>query len=190
MKRQGIVLSHVLTTHRCIILDATEGRLNLVIKQEQRQQRLMQGALITYTYESRRQHLRLQEAQIIQLPLPSLCVDLSFLHRVMMIVLQSLPSGIESSELFALLATLYDEAFEAQLTSEHVRTFFLCKLLSILGIYPEEKVFCQTPQLHQLLLLPLHAYTGAVQATVTPHLFDTWLASCSALEEKAHHTAL
>lgn len=179
--KRGIVLQHQLPTHhRCMLFDEEMGRIFVSITAQKEPPRLTRGSLITYQIRNWRTLLCITNPQALCLPAPELCHDLTFLHQVLRVLNKFLPEGAHNAELFDAVLALYEPQHAYYLCDDIGKKLFLCKLFALLGIYPDELIFRQSPRIHRLILLPMqHLHTGVLPMQDYGAL-NSWLMGCLA----------
>lgn len=141
---------------------------------------LCRGALIQYTIRPQYYCSFLHEIEVIDVPFAFAHHDIIFLHQVLELCYYFIP--VESSGMsgiFNLINYLY--AIYKNGWSAYTKKLFLFKLLTEIGVYPEQKEF-QSPYFLQLASLSIELLEESYKETVGSEMhIDRWLKQCMAI---------
>jgi hypothetical protein len=128
----GIILKrNDVSPYKLIILDKLQGKIECIAAHNN----LSAGALITYNIQHKGHTIFISDSTLIYVPLSLARTDMLFFHHVIELIYYFTPVGSCSKEVFDLLAFLYST--EQRIITQQYKKFFLLKLLSRLGSFPE-----------------------------------------------------
>lgn len=174
----GIVLNHQFPLrHTITLLDKESGRIDVVMRNGE----VSAGMLLQYDLVSRMGRSFIEDIDILAVPTELIHTDFLFLHHVLELCFYFLPPSSCSDGIFDLLLRLYDQPMPY--TALISKKFFLFKLLTIIGVYPE-----LSPDLERLVI-PLHVLSidSAAHQSLDlecEQLLDHWLQRCVADHQK------
>lgn len=128
----GIILKkNDVSPHKITLLDKLQGKIECVTADST----ISTGALITYNVRQKGQTTFISDSSLIYLPLSLARTDMLFFHHVIELIYYFTSVGSCSQEVFDLLAFLYST--EQRIITQQYKKFFLLKLLSNMGSFPE-----------------------------------------------------
>jgi recombinational DNA repair protein (RecF pathway) len=151
MTQQGIIIRSFLPYNvHVIIFDKLHGRFSTRAPQQSRKA-VVQGSLAHYHLRALGQSTVIETIETIRLPSTQLYKNLQFIHHVLEILCMFLPDHVAAYEVFNHCLLLYHE--DASIITESIGSqyFFLMKLFTLLGVFPEEKIFNRFKTIHTLL---------------------------------------
>src|SRR3990167_5696910 len=149
-----VLKNHYPQQQRVTIFLATQGILTLPLQREQDGYRVTAGMVINSQLQELAQpagRLRLAQAEILQMPSGDPQV-LQFIHQILELCWHTLPHGLNLNDCFIVVQDLLLQA--RILAHSPQRALLLCKLLVVLGHYPEPLTVLQH-QLWQILQWPI-----------------------------------
>lgn len=174
----GIVLNHQFPLrHTITILDNELGRMEAILMQGE----VSAGMLLHYDIEVRAGRSYVQDVDIIAVPVELIRSDFLFLHHVLELCFYFLPNAGCSLGVFDLLLRLYDQPMPYQTLAS--KKFFLFKLLTLIGVYPElsQDLERRVVRLHALSIDSTEYQSLDLECE---QLLDYWLQRCVADHQK------
>lgn len=174
----GIVLNHQFPLrHTITLLDKQLGRIDAIVRNGE----VSAGMLLHYYVAERTGRSYIEDIDIIAVPADLIRTDFLFLHHILELCFYFIPPSSCSNGIFDLLLRLYDQPmpYSALISKK----FFLFKLLTVIGVYPE-----LSPDLEQQVIR-LHALSidSAEHQSLDlkcEQLLDYWLQRCVADHQK------
>lgn len=143
-KNTGIVLKTCAQKNRIVfILDYKMGKIKCVPNKDN----IITGSVISYFVKKDKSPYFIESVELLHVPFETAIDDILFLHHVLEICDLFLAMHNQAKEIFDLIIHLYK--FEKQIKCNNKKKLFIFKLLTLLGLYPEETRF-QTPYFHNL----------------------------------------
>ena len=143
-KNIGIVLKQCAQKNRIIfVLDYKMGKIKCIPNKDN----ILTGSIISYFVTKDRSPFFIESIELMHVPFEMAIDDILFLHHILEICDLFLPMQHQAKEIFDLIVHLYK--FEATIKQRSQKKLFIFKLLTLLGVYPEESRF-QTPYFHSL----------------------------------------
>lgn len=167
---EGIVLRH--SWQRVALLSAKKGRTEMLLFRKKGPYKLSCGALISYTQKRGSRGLAVIENMVIEhMPLVWARQDIYFLHYLLELCYYFIPVASGGRHIFILMQQIYRnfKAFESTLCKKIV----LCKLLSHLGVMPEQEPFQSCA--HLLLNTPIDNIGITDLELIVEDTLDEWL---------------
>jgi hypothetical protein len=170
---QAIILSyqpHV--SKRAVLFDRRYGKIEASFGYKIPSS-LVHGALIQYTLSSWRNKYMIDAYEMIALPAKWVVQDVHFFHHLLEVGQLFFMSHQYSPEVY----TFFEKIYEEQGTVEHMHHLFLCKLFSLLGIYPSDA------HIHHPALFHLISASNDIMLNEQKHRLDqkelkSWLRGC------------
>jgi hypothetical protein len=134
MSDSGIILKILSEKCSLLILDSLRGKILCKINNRTK---LINGSHINYTLEKNRNNFYLKESFIKNDPFKVAKFDILFFHQILEITNYFLPLESPNNEIYKLLSFFFNN-YEL-LNISNKKKLYLCKLLSLLGIYPDIK---------------------------------------------------
>ncbi len=156
-----------------VLLDQALGRIDSLFFYA----KVCVGSLMQYSVQQRNGKYFIDNATMIDIPLFLARADLLFLHHVLELLYHFIPVGSCTMGVFELLLLLY--AHDQRMYSMRFKKFFLFKLLSILGIYPEN-MSLSTRSLQMLLTESIDKINDESIDLECEKDLDNWLYYCVA----------
>lgn len=184
MNRAIVLRSYLNRSQRLILFDACKGKVIAYARAIDKPVHAPNGALVYYSCSAWRDMLMLEDVQLHAVPYVDDQVEtdqkgvlLRFIHQVLEIVEAFMPINVPMPELFSKIYMLYT----AQAVSMHATLFrqhlFLCRMLAVLGIYPEEHIYMRSHVVRCLILSPFEFMVEHEDASIHDAL-ELWLKQC------------
>jgi hypothetical protein len=171
-KNIGIVLrSYFPQKNKAVILDRHLGKITCVVKT----QRLCVGAVATYQVTHQRNLCFINNFEMIDIPFLVAQADILFLHHVLEICHYFIPMSSCEIQIFDLILFLYDHV--SLVKASWFKKFFLFKLFTILGLYPEKKEG-EAPYFYQVLSLSIDKIAQKDIDLKIEKALENWLLKC------------
>lgn len=170
---EGIVLR--CSWQRVALLSERKGRIDLLLFSKKGPSKLSCGMFVSYTEKQGRTHLGIMEDMVIEyIPLAWARQDIYFLHYLLELCYYFIPVGSREHHFLSLIKQIYKN-FDA-FKSIYKRKLVLCKLLSHLGVIPDEEVFQSCAQ----ILLNTHVDNIGITdlELIIEDTLDDWLTWC------------
>ena len=175
-KNIGFILKRYQPKKRTIaILDSSMGKIKCVPNKEI----FTVGALVKYGIKTNKSPYFLEQIEIIHIPFETATQDILFFHHVLEICYHFIPYHSPTDEAFGLLKYLY--LYPNRIQCNNDKKLFLFKLLTILGLYPEEIKF-QTPHFHILATTSIDTIISKNLHLKSERKLDKWLHCCMTMQ--------
>lgn len=138
MENTGIVLKdYSPIKKRITILDNTLGKIEAIYKNKKFIPKISSGTIISYNAKTSNYFFKLEDINIIYIPINFGQKDLFFLHHLIELCYFFLPELDSSQEVFQFLVFIYKNinSFKTSLDKKKI----LCKFFKIIGVYPENE---------------------------------------------------
>jgi hypothetical protein len=177
-KNTGIVLKICAKKNRIIfVLDYKMGKIKCIPNKDN----ILTGSVISYFMTNNRSPYLIEAIELLHVPFETAIDDILFLHHILEICDLFLPMQNQAKEIFDLIIHLYK--FEKQIKCKIKKKLFIFKLLTLLGLYPEEARF-QTPYFHGLA-------TESIDNVILKNLnleeekeLNNWLHCCITIQQE------
>lgn len=137
--------------------------------------KLSSGSLVSYTQEDQRgEHKKIESLSVDYVPLFCARRDIMFLHAFLEICIFFIPEGSGGSFFYTFLISIYKHF--SRFDSLYLQKRVLCKTLSHLGVYPEQRQFHSYT--HILLEVPIDNLATTDLQLMKEDVFDQWLLWC------------
>ena len=176
----GIIIRCALPTKRKTLLLSREVGLHelCIIKNTV----FMQGSLIAYTMREQRGTPLLSHAELLAVPERWVGDDILFLHQVLELVMFFVPASSNPQGLFGHMMLLFKEL--SINPTEWYKKIFLCRMFSLLGVYPDNAEEYDKLTL-SLLSGPLEHMMQAHQR-LEQHTLNAWVQGCVNSHPRRH----
>lgn len=136
-KNYGIILkTYFPYNYKIVLFDAELGKIESILRIKKNQNyRLCNGMLINYLQTHKNNKFFIHDIEIIELPYISHHSQFLFFHHILELCYFFLPNNMKATEIFDLINFFYKDS--EKLKNIQAQKIFLCKLLLLLGIYPE-----------------------------------------------------
>jgi hypothetical protein len=135
-KNIGIVLKQCSQKNNIIfVLDYKNGKIKCIHNKNN----ILTGSIINYFITNNKSPYFIESIELLQAPFEIATDDILFLHHILEICDLFLPAQHQAKEIFNLIVNLYK--FESEIKNRNKKKLFIFKLLTLLGIYPEEARF-------------------------------------------------
>jgi hypothetical protein len=140
MVSQGIILySRMPTRHMITLFDCVRGKLDCQLRMGKQIPPLAHGTLVEYRIHEQRDMFVASFIEPLAVPNDWVREDIYFLHHVLELCNIFIPLHQASKETYTLLSALYSP-FRSTMRLGLFKKVFLCKLHTLLGMYPAEEV--------------------------------------------------
>lgn len=119
---------------KIIMLDCTYGKIECFTQNKH----LLHGALMHYDIEEKYNTIFIRHLDIIAIPENWVSNDIFFLHHLLEMCSVYIPENQFSGEIFNLLKKIYNP-LNTKIEESLIKKLFLCKLVSLLGMHPNEE---------------------------------------------------
>lgn len=178
MQRAIVLRSWLPEKQRIMIFDEQLGRFTALIRSGKEQPRVLQGGMILYHTRHWRGLSILQAMELIAVPVPLWSADIQFIHMILELLECFVAEHDPLPELFRLCTILYTPIPIAEDQLATFKRLFLCKLFSVLGVYPSERVYEYAHDVRRLISEPLVALIDTSGYSNLGDEARTWLLGC------------
>jgi hypothetical protein len=119
---------------KIIILDCLRGKIECLIQNKH----LLHGTLVNYVIEEKHNTTFLSYIDIVDIPNKWVSSDIFFLHHLLEMCSVYIPEKQNSDEIFNFLKKIY-RPLKTKIDESIIKKLFLCKLISLLGMHPNEE---------------------------------------------------
>lgn len=183
MNRAIVLRSYLDRSQRLILFDECKGKVVAYVRAIDKPVRAPHGALVHYSCSSWRDMLMLEEVELYAIPggeqavahQPS--ISLKFIHQVLEIAEAFMPVNVPMPELFSKISMLYTDKALSIRSTLFRQQLFLCRMLAVLGIYPEEHIYVRNHVVRCLILSPFEFMVEHEDASIHDAL-EQWLKQC------------
>jgi hypothetical protein len=142
-------------------------------------QEICLGATMLYTLSSRQHCSFLHGVEMVHVPFLIAHDDIVFLHHILEVCHYFIPVGSCIPSVFDLVQFLYTTYADG--LSSYAKKLFVGKLLTAIGLYPQDKKF-QRSSIYALLGIPLRDIQGKKAHDEQEEMeLEQWLKSCLAI---------
>jgi recombinational DNA repair protein (RecF pathway) len=176
------------------LFDAQDGKVQVCVRpRAERWSRFPVGMLVRYEYSIYHDIRIMRSCELIAYPPADMVQDLSFVHAIWELLYELCADYDAAPEVFEMVMLLYDDAWRDCFAASGYQKLFICKLFTLLGIYPEEDIYTAELLLRRLLLSPLNIMVSSIGKENSLHTsLCSWIKSCVLCYPniKAVHTLL
>jgi len=179
MKQQQRITALVLRVKgkNIALFEQTQGRVDVLFYQSlYKTVQLQQGSLITCAYKD--PHFvtapLIEDVVVEHMPLAWAQIDIHFLHYILEVYYFFLPHGFECSLSFSFFLELFSQY--ASLITIFRKKVIVCKLFSLLGVYPHDKEVYE--HVMYLLKSPIDNLMYQDLPLANEGVLDQWLLWC------------
>jgi len=188
----GIVLQTRFPVKRVVIvLDSALGKIE-VVPAKSTLENMVRGFLVSYQLEEWRSLWIAHATEIAAIPAEWIKQDIIFMHQLLEVCLVYSPFNQAAPLLFEILNLIYSDLTIIQETcirENWRKKILLCKLLALLGLYPDASVVSSQMKINDLVGLPVETIFSLHYPTeyITLELDDDltkWLKSALQLTQE------
>jgi hypothetical protein len=141
---QGVILySHIPLRRMVTILDTVQGKVDCMVR-ARHMPPLAHGTLAEYVLQEKNDLKIASFLEPLAVPAEWVREDIYFLHHVLELCTMYIPACHTAQEIISLLSLLYapwKSDVEGRGGAPFFKKLFLCKLHTLLGMYPDEEVY-------------------------------------------------
>lgn len=192
-KNTGIVLKKCAQRSKIIfILDYKIGKIKCVTTKDN----IITGSVISYYAKESKSIQLIDSIELLYVPFETAIDDILFLHHILEICDLFLPIQSQAKEVFELIIYLYKSEKEtnnsqennsqennSQIKSRTRKKLFIFKLLTLLGVYPEEVKF-QTPYFYNLATESIDNIIVKTLNLKEEQELNNWLHCCITIQQE------
>ncbi|HEX2978373.1 MAG TPA: hypothetical protein VHO47_04610 [Candidatus Babeliales bacterium] len=180
-KHRGIILkAHLPNVHKCVIFDRLIGKLDGTAPKGL--QNLAPGFLISYYRTAQGPLYKLEEIELVVVPVSMSHETIFFLHHVLELCYYFMPHESSNESLFCLLEFLLHAA--DYITYSWFKKIFLLRFFISVGMYPEDEML-HTERIQELINGPIILQDHMLDSHTNQALTE-WLRDCVALHPQRH----
>lgn len=176
----GIVLKiHFSKTRKISVLDSQLGRIECVPPHEN----IHAGSIIRYYCKKGTYRFFIKDVALLAMPLQQARQDLLFIHQILELLYYFIPEHSYIERVFEIVVHVYN--YDVSKISDTGKKLFLCKVLTMLGFYPELE---KTKRLYfqQLMGASIDELLQTTLNSEIDTMLKSWLTRCIALHPQGH----
>ena len=172
-----VVRSSFPEKYKVSVLDGDLGRIVCYVPKKAICSRLCRGDLISYDLDWFKDWRVMHHVDIVRSFSGLGHIDLVFLHSVLELCFYFIPPECKACRAFKLVMHLYDSM--DRFLCKNSKKLFLCRLLAILGVYPDDENLLKIDWIRNLLNEPIDSlHNETIDLASGEELIDSWLFSC------------
>ncbi len=172
MLHEGIILKiNSYDQSRCIVLDQELGKINGYLSLC-RQPQLCHGMIIRYANKEYKNGRHLYDIEILETSHVLAKKNIIFLHHLLEFCLFFVPQGLPTHVLISFFKEIY--LHHDHLNQPLIQKILICKLLNLLGIFPEHEAI-QIPKILFFLSMPVDRLVDQEIDLKIEQQLDTWI---------------